>query len=193
MAVAKRKKGFTIKFALSLPGLFGVGVVCFCIFLWMFLLGVWSGQTGLTAGKHQLVGKEEPRLKTLQAVAKNSPPPPPAPSAIPAPEAGKAGSPGAAGKAAAREMRPGAEPEADPAFFAVQVAAFKDNALADKELESWKNKGYDVFSRPPEGAGDKYTRVYLGHFDSMEAAKRQAAAVARQEKIKPFIVLVPAE
>jgi cell division septation protein DedD len=191
MAVAKRKKGFTIKFDLSLPGLCGVGVICFCIFLWMFLLGVWSGQTGLTAGKYQLVGKKEPPLKTLRTVAKKTAPP--ALRAIPAPPGKKAASPVVAGKAVDPEPQPGAEPEADPAFFAVQVAAFKDGALADKELESWKNKGYDVFSRPPEGAGDKYTRVYIGHFDQMEAAKKKAADLGRKEKIKPFIVLVPAE
>lgn len=45
-----KTKGFSFKFDLSLGGLLGVGVVCFCIFLWMFLLGVWAGQTGLIGG-----------------------------------------------------------------------------------------------------------------------------------------------
>lgn len=30
-------------------GLIGIGVVCFCIFLWMFLLGIWAGQTVLVS------------------------------------------------------------------------------------------------------------------------------------------------
>jgi hypothetical protein len=25
--------------------MFGLVVVCFCLFLWMFLLGIWAGQT----------------------------------------------------------------------------------------------------------------------------------------------------
>jgi hypothetical protein len=39
----KRKK--KIKFELTLGGLLGIGVLIFCIFLWMFLLGIWAGQT----------------------------------------------------------------------------------------------------------------------------------------------------
>jgi len=45
MARRKKKKQQRIKFEMSLWGVLGVGVVCFCIFLWMFLLGVWAGQT----------------------------------------------------------------------------------------------------------------------------------------------------
>ncbi len=81
----------------------------------------------------------------------------------------------------------------DPAFFAVQVAAFKDSTLAVKAVKSWQKKGYDSFARDPEGPDDKFTRVYIGHFDSMAAAKKQAATLAGKEKIKSFIVLVPAD
>ena len=50
MARARRKKKKSIKFELSVWGLLGVATVCFCIFLWMFLLGVWAGQTILLSG-----------------------------------------------------------------------------------------------------------------------------------------------
>jgi len=30
---------------LGWKGMFGLVVVCFCLFLWMFLLGMWAGQT----------------------------------------------------------------------------------------------------------------------------------------------------
>jgi len=40
---AKKKK--KIKFELTLSGLLGVGAILFCVFLWMFLLGIWAGQT----------------------------------------------------------------------------------------------------------------------------------------------------
>ncbi|HBI15321.1 MAG TPA: hypothetical protein DDY20_07385 [Desulfobulbaceae bacterium] len=45
---AKRKKGSsgkTFRFQLSLGGIIGIAIVSFCLFLWMFLLGVWAGQT----------------------------------------------------------------------------------------------------------------------------------------------------
>ncbi|HBH28410.1 MAG: hypothetical protein N839_0000930 [Desulfofustis sp. PB-SRB1] len=39
----KAKPG--IKFEVSRGGIGGIGIVCFCIFLWMFLFGVWAGQS----------------------------------------------------------------------------------------------------------------------------------------------------
>lgn len=47
MATRRKPAAKKIKFELSRSGLAGVGIVCFCIFLWMFLLGVWAGQSML--------------------------------------------------------------------------------------------------------------------------------------------------
>jgi len=47
MAGIPRKKVKKIKFELTRSGIAGVGVVCFCIFLWMFLLGFWAGESVL--------------------------------------------------------------------------------------------------------------------------------------------------
>lgn len=44
-AKKKRKAGKTYRFQLSLSGILGIAVVCFCLFMWMFLLGIWAGQT----------------------------------------------------------------------------------------------------------------------------------------------------
>ncbi|HFQ89468.1 MAG TPA: hypothetical protein ENK27_05260 [Desulfobulbus sp.] len=42
----KKKKGpKRFRFQLGLAGVAGIGVVLFCLFLWMFLLGIWAGQT----------------------------------------------------------------------------------------------------------------------------------------------------
>jgi hypothetical protein len=41
----KAKKVKKVKFELSRGGIAGLGVVLFCLFLWMFLLGVWAGQS----------------------------------------------------------------------------------------------------------------------------------------------------
>lgn len=46
MPPRKRKKTVKkVKFQLTRSGIVGIGVVCFCIFLWMFLVGVWAGQS----------------------------------------------------------------------------------------------------------------------------------------------------
>lgn len=46
MAPRKRKKPVKkLKFQLTRSGVAGIAVVCFCIFLWMFLIGVWAGQS----------------------------------------------------------------------------------------------------------------------------------------------------
>lgn len=46
MAPRKRKKPIKkVKFQVTRSGIAGVGIVCFCLFLWMFLLGVWTGQS----------------------------------------------------------------------------------------------------------------------------------------------------
>ena len=41
----KRKPKKTFRFQLTLGGIIGIGVVSFCLFMWMFLLGIWAGQT----------------------------------------------------------------------------------------------------------------------------------------------------
>jgi len=45
MAKSRTRKKKKIKFELTPGGLLGLGAVLFCVLLWMFLLGVWAGQT----------------------------------------------------------------------------------------------------------------------------------------------------
>jgi hypothetical protein len=60
MAVARKARGKKkLKFELSLGAIGGIGVIIFCLFLWMFLLGVWAGQSLLfpSYGKPSLTGE----------------------------------------------------------------------------------------------------------------------------------------
>ena len=41
----KKRTPRRFRFQLSLVEVAGIGVVFFCLFLWMFLLGIWAGQT----------------------------------------------------------------------------------------------------------------------------------------------------
>ncbi|MDO9042870.1 MAG: hypothetical protein Q8R42_04865 [Desulfocapsaceae bacterium] len=51
MAATLRKQKKKIRFELTFSAIAGVGVVFFCIFLWMFLLGVWAGESFLRPSK----------------------------------------------------------------------------------------------------------------------------------------------
>jgi hypothetical protein len=41
----KKKTAKRFRFQLSLAEIAGIAIVSFCLFLWMFLLGIWAGQT----------------------------------------------------------------------------------------------------------------------------------------------------
>jgi len=45
MAAKKDKKKVVVTVELGWGGLFGLAVAAFCVFLWMFFLGVWAGQS----------------------------------------------------------------------------------------------------------------------------------------------------
>jgi hypothetical protein len=64
----KRKTVKKFRFQLGLAGVAGIAVVTFCLFLWMFLLGIWAGQTILlpqpavekAAASHAATGRKSP-------------------------------------------------------------------------------------------------------------------------------------
>lgn len=64
MAVRRRTKAKKLKFELTMSALAGIGVIVFCLFLWMFLLGVWTGQSLLlpASAKNEVVAGE-PEIK----------------------------------------------------------------------------------------------------------------------------------
>ncbi len=66
-AASSRKKPVKIKFELTRGAVFGAAVIGFCLFLWMFLIGVWTGQSILSP---------HPAVKSLtDKKAKSGPPP----------------------------------------------------------------------------------------------------------------------
>jgi hypothetical protein len=62
MAATPHKQKKKIRFELTLSAIAGVGVVFFCIFLWMFLLGVWAGESYLRPSK---IVKAETNVTTV--------------------------------------------------------------------------------------------------------------------------------
>jgi len=76
----KRKAPKRFRFQLSLAGVAGIAVVAFCLFLWMFLLGIWAGQTILlpsdSPGTSKASGHDssnEQPVKILKPEGKKSP------------------------------------------------------------------------------------------------------------------------
>jgi len=45
MATRRRKQVKKLKFELTRSAVAGICIVLFCLFLWMFLIGVWAGQS----------------------------------------------------------------------------------------------------------------------------------------------------
>ncbi|GAB6192247.1 hypothetical protein [Desulfocastanea catecholica] len=60
MAVRRKPQAKKLKFELTKSAIAGIAVITFCLFLWMFLLGVWAGQSLLlpTYEKNGVVAKE---------------------------------------------------------------------------------------------------------------------------------------
>ena len=78
----KKKSPKRFQFQLSFAGVAGVAVVMFCLFLWMFLLGIWAGQTILlpSAGTGKPHARtparhESPPVKILRPEGVKSPVP----------------------------------------------------------------------------------------------------------------------
>lgn len=67
MAVRRKPKPKKLKFELTKSAIAGIGVITFCLFLWMFLLGVWAGQSIL------LPTLTEKELVSVAAVKKLGP------------------------------------------------------------------------------------------------------------------------
>ena len=207
MAAANGKKGYKIRFELSLAGVLGVGVVCFCIFLWMFLFGLWAGQTGLINGFSfssppaiPAVAKSAASRNKVVEAPELAPDPEPEPSQalIPKPTASAPLPEAAALPAAAPEAEvvPSEAAKIAPAtapFYAIQVGAFRDSRYVEEALQKWRALGYEAFSRPPSGANEHLTKVYLGHFAEASVARKEAADLAKKAKITPLIAMIPAD
>lgn len=64
--VARPKKAKAFRVELGWRGMFSLILVCFCLFFWMFVLGIWAGQTILFPQRDSRVAPA--------AAAKQSPP-----------------------------------------------------------------------------------------------------------------------
>jgi hypothetical protein len=68
MAPQKKRRQTKIKFELTRTGVGSIAIVCFCIFLWMFLFGVWAGQSLLKPSDPVVTGFKAGTVQQEQPV-----------------------------------------------------------------------------------------------------------------------------
>lgn len=171
MAVKKRKKRFAVRFDLGLGALSGLGVLLFCIFLWMFLLGIWAGQTVLSPESQKNKTSSLTRLAAdiWQRGVDSDREPTPEPVASPA------------------------APESEASIFSLQIGSFRDSAQAAQLVAKWREQGYTAFSIAPDEEGESRWRVFVGRFDNLADANAKAASLEKSEHVNAYITLLAAD
>jgi len=185
MTALKQKGNFIVRFELGPLGMFSLTMVTVCIFFWMFILGIWAGQTILKPDSGEegsplarLAGSLQPGNSAVEPGASSGQKMNMAPEAAVSPES-----------------TPASETEwaeAEASFFALQVSAVRDQERAQQDVAQWRGRGYEAFSVRPEEEDDPFIRIYIGKFDKLADANQLIAKLEKEEKIKAYIALLPA-
>ena len=168
MVVKKRQKRFAVRFELGFGALFGLGVVIFCIFLWMFLLGVWAGQTVLSPSSSE--NKKSALTRLAADIWQDS---------------------GLTFNSVESTTDLSQPEEKEPSLFSLQVGSFRDHSRAENAVSGWKKLGYTVFSFSADENGKSNWRVFVGRFENLADANASAAALERSHNVRPYITLLP--
>jgi len=67
MATARKNQVKKVRFELTKSAIGGIAVIVFCLFLWMFLLGVWAGQSLLFPSYGQKPAAVEEKVKAQES------------------------------------------------------------------------------------------------------------------------------
>ncbi|MDA8418560.1 MAG: SPOR domain-containing protein [Desulfobacteraceae bacterium] len=186
MARKAPKENVLVRIELGIGGILGLAVIAFCVFLWMYLFGVWTGQSGL-----QSTLSTDPRelMGAAAKLLKNGPPSPSPARPEVAESAPSAHQTANATPAKTPDESARQKDDNGPSFFAIQVGAFREEQRALKAVAQWRARSYDAFYLQPDADGN-LCRVMVGHFDSLAAANDLAAKLEASEQSKVFISLV---
>ncbi len=170
MAARKKKKPL-IRLEMGWGGLCGFAVVSFCLLLWMFIFGIWTGQSVLH-GPSGVVDKAA-RLGHSAAQLLDS----------------------GVGQAEKRTTRPVKKAAAvrrhkTGSFYALRVAAFRKEDGAERAVLVGRARHYEAFYLKP-GPDSKLYMVYVGHIPDLSAARKKAAAIEEEGGGRVFINLLP--
>lgn len=185
MAAKKRKKKrFQIRFELGLAGMLSLGVVSFCIFLWMFLLGIWAGQTVLLPSS--VDNKPQAILQMASDIWQYGKK---GIGALPVPDSQKIASEQDSGLVQQEKAWSREHPE-EASLFSLQVASFQDKKKAHRSVLGWQARGHDAFSLLPEEHSDLY-RVFIGKFEKLTEANAMVSSLENEENVRAYITLLP--
>lgn len=180
------KENALVRVELGCGGLLGLAVISFCIFLWMYLFGVWTGQSGLqstlaTGDPREIINTAAKMLQTKTSAIDSK-----VKDVVPEGEADTTAS-----ASTPPTVKPASKPkdENSASFFAIQVAAYREEQKALKAVAQWRVREYDAFYLHPEPDGNFY-RVLIGRFDSLAEANGLASQLESSEQNKVFISLV---
>lgn len=149
----------TFEFRLGWPGIGAIAVVCLCIFLWLFLLGIWAGQKILAPGGDEGQGARTAVVKKTAKVVAIVP---------------------ESRKEAVVAPRATDVARAEQELYTIQVGAFGEAGNARQEIAFWREHGQDVFLAPPQGRASGLTLVCVGRFADRGAATLSAARLREQ-------------
>jgi cell division protein FtsN len=182
MVKKKKAKKALVSIEFGLGGLMGLAVASFCIFLWMFLFGMWTGQSVLQTTDGP------PKMKDGSGFAAKIRQKDPGQEELNKKSAVKSSLENSDNEAARVEKVLPADQEAS--FFAVQVSAFKDEQRAAKSVLQWRSRDYESFYLRPDLPNGTFHRVFVGRFESLAEANTLAAKLESAEQRKVFIMLV---
>lgn len=194
---------------LGFLGLIFVFLLLVCLFLWMFILGVWFGQRMVGKGPSPVAEKTLKEKIPEELPAEEVSPPPgvlsperppavqppgrpssgkPAPRAPSKPESVSQEKPVVAPKMASPESETSPAPKPS-SYFTLQVASFRDSGEAERYARLFRERGYAarVVKVELPGKGTWY-RVYVGRFGSkVEAEQAYRKLKARKLVDKAYI------
>lgn len=169
MAVRKKKKPL-IRLEMGWGGLCGFAVVSFCLLLWMFIFGIWTGQSVL----HGPSGAVDKVARLGHTAARFLD-----------------GSVLRGRKQAKRQVKKKAATLRNnvSSFYALRVAAFRKEAGAERAVLEWRARHYEAFYLKP-GPDSRLYIVYVGHIPDLSAARKKAAAIEEGGGGRVFINLL---
>jgi hypothetical protein len=180
MAAAKsrRKRKIAFCFELGLGGLAGLFTIVFCVFLWMFLLGVWAGQTVLLPSGAADTAQTLNRFASdLWQRGKHTGSEARAAVSFPLHNLGK-------------KQVLGVDKE-EPSVFSLQMSSYDSQEEAYQEVLNWQSRGEDSFVVPP-GDGESRYRVFVGRFENLTEANAKVDEFEDDMQVQAFITLLPA-
>jgi hypothetical protein len=171
MAVRKKKKPL-IRLEMGWGGLCGFAVVAFCLLLWMFIFGIWTGQSVLHGPSRvvdKVAGLGHKAVRLLDSGV------------------------GQGEKRTKRQVKKAAAARRDnvSSFYALRVAAFRKEDGAERAVLEWRVRHYEAFYLKP-GPDSKLYMVYVGHIPDLSAARKKAAAIEEEGGGRVFINLLAA-